>query len=189
MSSDYIKSPRRFFGVQQWEMFIESLYERIVLDAVIYAPACSQQEIETTKLALESSTKCRRRFEQFVWLTLHYFFKAVQIPQKQIARGQLQFLKVWVKGDSLYGRKFPDGAPTGSKKRAVLNQDDDSSDDEPYKVNLKNKGTFGNVGSTGKGRPTEMHNILGVTHSLSFDNFQNRQSHGGLFDRDVDYQE
>lgn len=110
---------------------MESLYSRVILNPV-YAMNGSDGDDK-----LEKSVNLRRKFEGFVWLTLHYFFQAVPIPGKAVSRSQLKHLIIWAKGDMKYGKSNPHGAPFQRTRHSIspkmtADASLDSSDDEVY---------------------------------------------------------
>jgi len=182
-SESTIKTPRRYFGVREWEDFVEMVYDRQILDGA-HGLSCAEPEaIER----LARTTKCRRKFEAFVWLTLHYFFQATALPQKNLAREQLNFLReVWVRGDMEYGKRNPDAVAVG-RKMTVLGNDrnEGSSDDEVWMKPSSNRSSQSLTPYAPKGV------LLGPprpTQGFAFDKPQGRRdSFNGLSEPDTFY--
>lgn len=135
-STGQVNTPRLFFGVQEWDGFVESLYGRVILDVALSSPCTFTSQERDYNSSLETSSKARRKFEAFVWLTVHYFLQALPLPPKAVARGQLKYLQWWVKGDVKYGDRNPFGAAVGSLQRSSASNriDNVSSDDEDVRT-------------------------------------------------------
>lgn len=106
LSNEDILTPRKIFGVYQWDVFVEQLFSVIVL-ASAEAGGASKDDLNW----LSGSLKARRAFEAVVWFFLHYFFLALPVPKKMFARHQLHIFTAWVKADMALSEKYPELQP------------------------------------------------------------------------------
>jgi hypothetical protein len=107
-------SPRKSFGVRDWDVFICGLFQNVTGVETSAADITRQLLNGNKSDAFLDEVMRLRKFESVVWLYCRYFFLAQPLPKKQIAREECARIFWQVIEDCHYGLENNDH--TGNRK-------------------------------------------------------------------------